>query len=241
MYFDSSDKLVVYSRGGSIRDFDTSPYAVCLDRCLVYLDEFHTRGTDLRIPADTRAAVTLGPDLPKDRLFQAAMRMRLLGAGHSVSFFASHEVHWQIKTLFPHVETIGSRQVIEWSIGNSVRAIREGLQHWAIGGLAYLRKKAAREKLSDLSKSERNSLKQFSETNFGIVSASNELLTLNDIYGDIEVQRAGLSLLEKGICSIFCYPFQLCDLSTIRTQKNVLFKYVLLLELNSDIIGVNSN
>ena len=99
VYFDSSDKLVVNSRGGLIRDFDTSPYALSLNRCLVYLDEFHTRGTDLRIPADTRAAITLGPDLPKDRLFQAAMRMRLLGAGHSISFVASHEVHWQIKTL----------------------------------------------------------------------------------------------------------------------------------------------
>ena len=89
VYFDSSNKLVVYSRGGLIRDFDTLPYAVSLNRRLVYLDEFHTRGTDLRIPAETCAAITVGPDLPKDRLFQAAMRMRLLGAAHSVSFVAS--------------------------------------------------------------------------------------------------------------------------------------------------------
>ena len=141
VYFDSSDKLVVYSRGGSIRDFDTSPYALCLDKCLVYLDEFHTRGTDLRIPADSRAALTLGPDLQKDRLFQAAMRMRLLGAGHSVSLVASHEVHCQIMTLFREVKKIGSRQVIEWCIANSVRAIQEGLQYWALGGLSHLRNK----------------------------------------------------------------------------------------------------
>lgn len=41
-----------------------------MDSCLIYLDEAHTRGTDLKMPADYRAMVTLGPDLTKDRLVQ---------------------------------------------------------------------------------------------------------------------------------------------------------------------------
>lgn len=41
-----------------------------MDQCLVYLDECHTRGTDLKMPADYRAIVTLRPDLTKDRLVQ---------------------------------------------------------------------------------------------------------------------------------------------------------------------------
>ena len=41
-----------------------------MDRCVVYLDEIHTRGTDLRLPKDARAAVTLGPKLNKDKLVQ---------------------------------------------------------------------------------------------------------------------------------------------------------------------------
>ncbi|KAK1807511.1 hypothetical protein LTR12_018145 [Friedmanniomyces endolithicus] len=41
-----------------------------LDVCLVFLDESHTRGTDLRLPETYRAAVTLGAGLTKDRLTQ---------------------------------------------------------------------------------------------------------------------------------------------------------------------------
>ncbi|KAI3530213.1 hypothetical protein CABS02_14595 [Colletotrichum abscissum] len=46
-----------------------------VDVCLVFLDEAHTRGTDLKLPADYRAAVIL-----------ACMRMRKLGKGQSVTF-----------------------------------------------------------------------------------------------------------------------------------------------------------
>jgi len=45
-----------------------SPFAKQMDQCLVFLDEAHTRGTDLKLPTSYRAAVTLGPDLTKDRL-----------------------------------------------------------------------------------------------------------------------------------------------------------------------------
>ena len=47
-----------------------SSFAQQMDECLVYLDEAHTRGTDLKLPTNYRAAVTLGPDLTKDRLVQ---------------------------------------------------------------------------------------------------------------------------------------------------------------------------
>ena len=37
---------------------------------VVYLDDAHTRGTDLELPQGMRAAVTLGPKVTKDRLVQ---------------------------------------------------------------------------------------------------------------------------------------------------------------------------
>jgi hypothetical protein len=49
---------------------DVSPFAKQMDQCLVYLDESHTRGTNLKLPADYRAIVTLGPGLTKDPLVQ---------------------------------------------------------------------------------------------------------------------------------------------------------------------------
>ena len=47
-----------------------SSFTKYMDECLVYLDEAYTRGTDLKLPTNYWAAVTLGPDLTKDRLVQ---------------------------------------------------------------------------------------------------------------------------------------------------------------------------
>ena len=68
--FFNNDELSVLDVSGRIETFQTSPFAKQLDRCLVYLDEAHTRGTDLKLPRDYRAAVTLGSSLTKDRLVQ---------------------------------------------------------------------------------------------------------------------------------------------------------------------------
>lgn len=47
-----------------------SPYADDLSECVVYIDEAHTRGTDLKLPADARGAVTLGLGQTKDHTVQ---------------------------------------------------------------------------------------------------------------------------------------------------------------------------
>lgn len=70
VYFDDHDELCVVDWQGRVESLQTSPYGQQLDLCLVYLDEAHTRGTDLKLPMDYRAAVTLGPGLTKDRLVQ---------------------------------------------------------------------------------------------------------------------------------------------------------------------------
>ena len=70
VFFDDDDEICVIDRKGIVERLQTSPYAEQLDRCLVFLDQAHTRGTDLKLPDHYRAAVTLGPDLTKDRLVQ---------------------------------------------------------------------------------------------------------------------------------------------------------------------------
>jgi hypothetical protein len=70
IYFDECDELVAMDRGGNLERFNASPFRNSLDHCLVYLDDVHTRGTDLNLPTNTQAAVTLGPYLTKDRLTQ---------------------------------------------------------------------------------------------------------------------------------------------------------------------------
>ena len=64
-----------------------------------------------------------------------------------------------------------------------------------------------------------------------MASSENELVTLDDIYDDIEMQRSGISLLEKGICSIFCYEFKLCELTT--TPEKCALQIYSALKLNS--------
>lgn len=70
VFFDDRNNLSVLSRDGITESMIISPFANQMDQCLVYLDEAHTRGTDLKLPTSYRAAVTLGPDLTKDRLVQ---------------------------------------------------------------------------------------------------------------------------------------------------------------------------
>ncbi|WQF85211.1 hypothetical protein CDEST_10225 [Colletotrichum destructivum] len=70
IFCDEDDHICVVDRRGRVESFQTSPFANQTDVCLVFLDEAHTRGTDLKLPGGYRAAVTLGANLTKDRLVQ---------------------------------------------------------------------------------------------------------------------------------------------------------------------------
>ena len=77
VFFNDADELTVMDRSGKVEPLQSSPFASQLDQCLVFLDEAHTRGTDLRLPSDYQAAVTLGANLTKDKLVQGnVMTMR---------------------------------------------------------------------------------------------------------------------------------------------------------------------
>jgi hypothetical protein len=73
IFFDDSHHLTVVTRDGISEPFISSPFNKQLDKCVVYLDDVHTRGTDLKFPRGTRAAVTLGPKVTKDRLVQGKL------------------------------------------------------------------------------------------------------------------------------------------------------------------------
>jgi hypothetical protein len=76
LYFGDSDELTVLSKHGPTEPFLSSSFSDRLDQCAVYLDDAHTRGTDLKLPLSTRAAVTLGPGVSKDRLVQGSWSKR---------------------------------------------------------------------------------------------------------------------------------------------------------------------
>ena len=79
IYFNEDDELTVLTRDGSTQLLISSPFAQQLDQCVVYLDDAHTRGTDIKFPSGFRAAATLGPKVTKDRLTQGMYRLRYPG------------------------------------------------------------------------------------------------------------------------------------------------------------------
>ena len=73
IFFDEDDNLMVLAQDKKLEKLAVSSFQSRMDRCVVYLDEVHTRGTDLKLPVTARAAVTLGPRLTKDRLVQGKL------------------------------------------------------------------------------------------------------------------------------------------------------------------------
>ncbi|KAF7328474.1 hypothetical protein MVEN_02534300 [Mycena venus] len=125
VYFDDTDQPMVMARDGSTELLVSSSFADQLEDCAVYLDDVHTRGTDLKLPLNTRAAITLGPGVTKDRLVQGSMRMRQLGQGQSVMFFAPPE------------------DIIQWAMLETILSIDQFVPHWAQQGVGYKKRPAA--------------------------------------------------------------------------------------------------
>jgi hypothetical protein len=70
VFFDDKNRPFVLYRQGHLIPLLASPFADDLGECLVYLDEAHTRGTDLKFPADACGALTLGLGQTKDHTVQ---------------------------------------------------------------------------------------------------------------------------------------------------------------------------
>jgi hypothetical protein len=73
IFFNNLDHLTVVTPDGVTEPFVSSPFNKQLEKCVVYLDDAHTRGTDLNLPQGMRAAVTLGPKVTKDKLVQGKL------------------------------------------------------------------------------------------------------------------------------------------------------------------------
>ncbi|KAI9734262.1 MAG: hypothetical protein M1834_002366 [Cirrosporium novae-zelandiae] len=127
VFFDPDNRPFVLYRHGLQIPLVASPFAENLADCLVYLDEAHTRGTDLKIPMNARGALTLGLGQTKDHTVQAAMRMRQLATSQSISFFAPPEVHQSILDLRKKKsgDLINSYDVICWLLEQTCSGIEQ--------------------------------------------------------------------------------------------------------------------
>ncbi|GBE85314.1 hypothetical protein SCP_0705010 [Sparassis crispa] len=195
IFFDERDELMVLTQSGTMEPFVVSPYNQQLDRCSVYLDDAHTRGTDLKLPRETRAAVTLGPKVTKDRLLQGCMRMRKLGHGQSVLFLAPPEVDRSIRELAGTKETVETVDILRWAMVQACMYIEHHISHWAHQGMNFKKRSTAWEEFKTLSP---GGLLQASDSGLTARSLrstwlSPEARPLEEMYGPSAGNRGALS------------------------------------------------
>ncbi|KAI9929431.1 hypothetical protein MW887_000901 [Aspergillus wentii] len=145
VFYDQHDEAMVIDRGGHVERLLASPFQQRMGVCLVFLDQHHSRGVDLKLPLGTRAAVTLGPRLTKDRLVQACSRLRELGNGHSVTFFIPPEVSHNMNA---DARNLTSKEVVSWTLKQTCDSLDTLRPLWAFQGLQHNRRAQLMEMLA---------------------------------------------------------------------------------------------
>ncbi|KAJ8579648.1 hypothetical protein M405DRAFT_720688, partial [Rhizopogon salebrosus TDB-379] len=99
----------------------------------------------LKLPSSFRAAVTLGPKVTKDRLTQGCMRMRKLGNGHSVVFFAPIEVDQSIRSAVKKADAsdVDVADILHWTMLETCTDIQMRASHWSQQGSDFKERRSA--------------------------------------------------------------------------------------------------
>lgn len=121
VYFsDKNNRIMVI-----LRNNESLPLPTChIDnkKLFVYLDEVHTRGTDLKLPLTAHGIVTLGKNMTKDKLMQAVMRLRDLDFKQSIVFWGLKEISAEIAIINgTKLDDITSKHVLTWITYNTIR------------------------------------------------------------------------------------------------------------------------
>lgn len=183
VYFDSHDILQTIDRNGIITEFDCSVYRENLNDCVVYLDDVHTRGTDLKFPLNWKACVTLSGDITHDKTVQSCMRMRQLGKGHMISFWASYEADIRIRKISKKALTMSNEvtneDVFDFINANSKQFETANMVHWTSAALNYTKKLIGHKLFENIGNAE--SMKKLYE-----ICRDKEFIKLDEMYGEMD-------------------------------------------------------
>ncbi|KIW99240.1 uncharacterized protein Z519_00903 [Cladophialophora bantiana CBS 173.52] len=147
IFFSDNDEKMVLSRDGSTERLPSSIFKDELKSCLIFLDQFHTRGTDFLLPDNFAAAVLLGPGILKDNLVQACMRMRNLAVSQRVRFYAPPEVDQAIRSITKDpFGNLDSLHVVRWAINESCLARKKQDPPYITQGLLHSRRRLAADR-----------------------------------------------------------------------------------------------
>lgn len=140
IFFDDTNRLALIDTHGNSAHLNSSrPLELS---CFTYLDDIHTRGTDLPFPTKSHAFVTVATGITKDKLMQACMRMRKLVHGlHKVTFWGTSEVTMKIQQLDHNnqlaEDQITSTHILEWVVENTIKAQEEAIITYASQGFHH--------------------------------------------------------------------------------------------------------
>lgn len=202
LYFDERDSLQTIDRQGGVIQFEYSVYRENLAKCVVYLDDAHTRGTDLKFPMDWKACVTLSGDITRDKTVQSCMRMRQLSTSQSISFWASHEADVRLRKVckLSANAVVENRHVLDFIEHNSREFEKANMIHWTIGSINYTKKMIA-HKLYEIATDPESMQKLYEKC------VDNELIKLRDVYGEKKEMQLKLVAWNKfSILTRDCAP-----------------------------------
>ncbi|GLC35571.1 thioredoxin-disulfide reductase [Pleodorina starrii] len=154
-YFDEAERSwVVCDLRGRRLPRHASPIAE-RDTFVIY-DDARCRGADLQLRQSAVGLLTLGPGACKDKVMQAAGRLRQLGRGQRLHFTAAVDVTDKILRLRAAAAVSSSLSsssssssapspvdVLRWVMSNTVEATQRGVVPWASQGLHFAATRAA--------------------------------------------------------------------------------------------------
>ncbi|KAI1434570.1 hypothetical protein GGR50DRAFT_391374 [Xylaria sp. CBS 124048] len=153
VYFGVDNQAWVYHREETKGGLPllATPFADDLSDCLIYIDEAHTRGVDMKFPVNAHGALTLALKQTKDYTMQAAMRLRQLRTTQSVTFFAPPEVDQSIKDFCRPAagEKLASPHVICWLLEQTCRTNEELQGLYVAQGINFCRRTDAEWRYQD--------------------------------------------------------------------------------------------
>ena len=134
VFFDNSKNAWSFrSDTGRVWHLDSSP--VQEQEAFVYFDESRCRGADMKLSPDAVAALTIGPGICKDKLMQAAFRMRQLTRDQSLNLLIPVEVRTKVVSFTScSSETLRPKHILDWVLMNTVEWTTGSLAEWAHQG-----------------------------------------------------------------------------------------------------------
>lgn len=114
----------------------SSPTQVC-DTFVVF-DDARCRGVDHKLRQSAVGLLSLGPKTTKDKMMQAAGRLRQLGRHQTLHFVSTPDVTSKIQLHACNpAAPVTSLQVLDWVMSNTVQATQQGVMEWANQGLHF--------------------------------------------------------------------------------------------------------